>query len=97
MQLSSYIAQITGRTQEELFSLMSPLVRIERDIEGNISIPFWHKVLDVPKPTDKEIAKALKMPEPEEPPVVSDRQFRLWVLAKLGVDEGVFLDEASKL
>ncbi|OCJ12458.1 hypothetical protein A6U86_05390 [Rhizobium sp. AC27/96] len=100
MQLSSYIAQITGKTQDELFSIVNPLVVIERDIDGNFSITKWDKSLSVKEPSAADLAAALKAPEPTVSPdisSISDRQFRLWVLAKMGVDQSKAAEEASKL
>ncbi|WP_267550399.1 hypothetical protein [Rhizobium rhizogenes] len=88
MQLSSYIAQVTGKTQEELFFLGTPLVIIEQDIDGKISITKWDDNLGVKQPSASDIATALKAPEPiVVPDSVSARQLKLQLLVENLLDE----------
>lgn len=43
MQIADYIAHVTGKTLAELFAGPAPLVRLEQEIDGDITIAYWTK------------------------------------------------------
>jgi hypothetical protein len=64
MQITDYIVELTGLTPTVLFRGLNPLVRIQQDAQGNVTIPVWN-VPNVTAPTSAQIAAALAAPEPQ--------------------------------
>jgi hypothetical protein len=88
MQIADYMAGLTGKTVDELFDLNTPLVRLEQEIGGSITIVYWDVSLAAPEPTADDIATALASPTPVVVPTsVSARQFKLQLLAAGLIDE----------
>jgi hypothetical protein len=82
MQAADYISALTGKTVGELFFSAPPLVALEQDEEGKISVTYWDESLNVTEPTAEDIATALTAPDPVVVPTsVSARQFKLQLLA----------------
>jgi hypothetical protein len=82
MQAADYISTLTGKTVGELFFSAPPLVALEQDEDGKITVTYWDESLKAKKPTADDIAAAVAAPDPVAVPAsVSARQFKLQLLA----------------